>query len=180
MKSANFASDLSDAQWTYLEPMLPSPARTGRPRTPHRNIIKALLYVAKSGCHWHLLPKNFAPYKTVFHVFRAWTQNGTLTGIHDRLRAYAREQAGRRSRPTAAIIDSQTVRSVALPSRLAAEVAGGWGGSGEDFANHLKGLRKDLDVQVVKRSNTAKGLKCCRGAGWWSTPSGGTRNVGAL
>jgi len=72
--------------------------------------VNALLYLAKSGCHWHLLPQNFPPYKTVYHIFAAWTRKGLMAAIHDRLRAYAREQEGRRSRPTAAIIDSQTVR----------------------------------------------------------------------
>lgn len=118
--------------------MLPEPARTGRPGTPLRRIVNALLYVAKAGCHWHLLPKSFPPYKTVFHVFRAWTQNGTLAGMHDRLRAYAREQAGRRSRPTAAIIDSQTVRSAGL----AAE-------AGYDVGKRTKERKRFLVVDTV-------------------------------
>lgn len=67
-------------------------------------------------------PKSFPPYKTVFHVLRAWTQNGTLAGNHDRLRGYAREQAGRRSRPTAAIIDSQTVQSAGLVAEAGYDV----------------------------------------------------------
>lgn len=211
MQNANFATDLSDAQWAFLEPMLPKPAQTGRPRTPLRLIVDALLYIAKAGCHWHLLPKNFPPYKTVFHVFRAWTRNGTMAGIHDRLRAYAREQDGRRSRPTAAIIDSQTVRSAGLAEEVGYDAGKktkgrkrfimvdtvghilsilitpadrperegakelldqslchhGWlrklwvdgGFSGEDFAEHVRRLRKVMDVEVIKRSDTAKGFK---------------------
>jgi putative transposase len=72
MKNADLATDLSDAQWTYLEPMLPRPARTGRPRTPFREMFNALPYTANAGYHWHLLPKNFPPYNTALHVFRAW------------------------------------------------------------------------------------------------------------
>lgn len=211
MQNAIFASDLSDAQWEFLEPMLPKPARTGRPRTPLRRIIDALLYLAKAGCQWSLLPKSFPPYKTVFHVFSVWTSNGTMAGIHDRLRAYAREKEGRQSRPTAAIIDSQTVRSAGLAAEVGYDAGKktkgrkrfimidtvghilsilitpadrperegakemldeslcyhGWlrklwvdgGFSGEDFANHVKKLRKVMDVEVVKRSDTAKGFK---------------------
>ncbi len=191
--------------------MLPKPARTGRPRTPLRRIVDALVYLAKASCPWSLLPGSFPPCKMVFHLFRTWTLKGTMAGIHDRLRAYAGEQAGRRSRPTAAIIDSQTVRSAGLaaevgydaakktqgrkrflmvntvghflslliapadrPERDGAEemieeslchhawlrklwVDGGF--SGEDFAKQVKGLRKVMDVEVVKRADTAKGFK---------------------
>ena len=138
MQNANFATALSDAQWVFLEPMLPQPAQTGRPRTPLRLIVNALLYIAKAGCHWHLLPKSFPPYKTVFHVFRAWTRNGTLAGIHDRLRAYSREQDGRQSRPTAAIIDSQTVRSAGLAEEV-----------GYDAGKKTKGRKRFIMVDTV-------------------------------
>lgn len=211
MQNANFATDLSDAQWKFLEPMLPKAARTGRPRTPLRSIVNALLYLAKAGCHWRLLPKSFPPYKTVYHVFAAWGRDGVMAAIHDRLRAFAREQVGRRSRATAAIIDSQTVRSAGLATEVGYDAGKktkgrkrfimvdtvghiltilvtpadlperegakqmldeslchhGWlrklwvdgGFSGEDFANHVKGLRAEMDVEVVKRSDTAQGFK---------------------
>ena len=111
MKNAILATDLSAAQWEYLEPMLPKAARTGRPRTPLRSVINARLFIVKSGCHWHLLPRNFPPDKTIFHISSQWTSKGILAAIHDRLRVFAREQAGRRSRPKVAILGSQTVRS---------------------------------------------------------------------
>jgi transposase len=210
MENANFASDLTDAQWEFLEPMLPKAALTGRPRTPLRRIIDALLYIAKSGCQWSMLPRSFPPHKTVYHVFAAWNRGGIMAAIHDRLRAHARNQAGRRSRATAAIIDSQTVRSAGLAAEagydagkktkgrkrfimvdtlghvLATHVTPadcperegakqmlekslchhGWlrklwvdgGFSGEDFANHVKELRAVMDVEVVKRSDTARGF----------------------
>lgn len=211
MKNVIFATDLTEAQWKYIRRLLPRPARTGRPRTPHRVVINALLYLAKAGCHWHLLPFNFPPYKTIFHIFKQWTTNGVLAAIHDRLRAYARRQAGRRCRPTAAILDSQTVRSAGLAAEvgydagkktkgrkrfimvdtlghllgvlvtpankleregaleLLEESLGqqGWlrklwvdgGYSGEKFASNVKELRARLEVEVVKRSDTAKGFK---------------------
>ena len=211
MKKLIFATDLTDAQGVFLEDMLPKPARTGRPPTNLRTVINAILYIAKSGCHWHLLPKTFPPYKTIFHIFASWAGNGVLAGIHDRLRAFAREREGRRSRPTAAILDSQTVRSAGLatetgydagkktkgrkrfimvdtlghilailvtpadrPEREGAKalldqalshhswlrklwVDGGY--SGEDFAQYVKELRPKLDVEVVKRSDTAQGFE---------------------
>jgi len=211
MKKSIFATDLTDAQWAFLEDMLPKPARTGRPRTNLRTVIDAILYVAKSGCHWHLLPKSFSPYKTVFHIFSAWARKGVLAGVHDRLRAFARESEGRDCRPTAAILDSQTVRSAGLateagydagkktkgrkrfilvdtlghilavhvtpadvPEREGAKelldealVQHSWlrklwvdgGYSGQDFAQYVKQLRPKLEVEVVKRSDTAQGFE---------------------
>ena len=138
MPKASFASDLSDAQWAYLEPLLPKAAHTGRPRTPLRALIDAFLYRAKAGGHWHLLPKNFPPHKTLYHVFAAWNREGVMAALHDRLRAFAREQAGRRSRPTAAIIDSQPVRSAGL----AAE-------AGYDAGKKTKGRKRFLMVDTL-------------------------------
>ena len=138
MQNADFATDLSDSQWGFLEPMLPKPAPTGRPRTPLRRIVNALLYLAKSGCQWSLLPKSFPPYKTVYHIFAAWTREGLMAAIHDRLRAYARKQEGRRSRPTAAIIDSQTVRSAGLASEV-----------GYDAGKKTKGRKRFIMVDTL-------------------------------
>lgn len=138
MQKVNFATDLTDAQWEYLEPLLPKPSPVGRPRTPLRIVVDAMLYLVTAGCPWKLLPKNFPPYKTVFHIFNAWNKNGTLTALHDRLRAFARERAGHRSRPTAAILDSQTVRSAGL----AAE-------TGYDAAKLTKGRKRFIMVDTL-------------------------------
>lgn len=138
MKNASFASDLSDAQWEFLEPRLPKAARPGRPRTPLRQVIDALLYIAKSGCQWNMLPQTFPPSKTVYHIFAAWNRDGIMAAIHGRLRAHAREQAGRRSRPTAAIIDSQTVRSAGLASA-----------AGYDAGKKTKGRKRFIMVATL-------------------------------
>lgn len=111
MKIAFFETDLTDEQWTLLDPMLPRPAKTGRPPTDRRLILNAIFYLAKSGAQWRLLPANFPPWKTVYDVFRKWTLNHTLEAINARLRAQVREKEGKRCRPTAAILDSQTVKS---------------------------------------------------------------------
>lgn len=113
MKIASFETDLTDAQWPLIEPMLPPRRRLGRPRTPLRRVVDALLYLIKSGCPWRLLPKNFPPWKTVCHFFWHWSRGPIFSGLNDRLRALVRESEGKRCRPTAAALDSQTVRSEA-------------------------------------------------------------------
>ena len=104
-------TDLTEAQWRYLEPLLPRAKRRGRPRTPLRQVVAAILYVVKAGCQWRLLPPNFPPWQTVYHHFRGWSRAGSLTALNHRLRAFVRAAVGKRSRPTAAVLDSQTVRS---------------------------------------------------------------------
>jgi putative transposase len=111
MKNACYDTSLTDAQWSLVEPLMPAAARLGRPRTPLRVVFDSILYVAKSGCPWRLLPANFPPWKTVYHHFHRWCLDGTMDLLNQALRAVARNIADKRSRPTAAIIDSQTVRS---------------------------------------------------------------------
>ena len=138
MKNAAFPTNTTDDQWKVIEPMLPPPAPTGRPRTPLRLVLDAILYVVKSGCQWNMLPKSFPPYKTVFHFFRAWVRGGILADIHNRLRAHAREREGRRSRPTAGIVDSQTVRSAGLAVE-----------SGYDAGKKTKGRKRFIMVDTL-------------------------------
>ena len=75
MKNAYYESSLTDAQWEYLNPMLPKPAKRGRPRTDLRRILEAILYVVKDGIPWRYLPADFPPWKTAYHIFRRWTLN---------------------------------------------------------------------------------------------------------
>lgn len=111
MKDACYDTDLTDAQWHLFQPHLPKAARRGRPRTDLRRILNAALYVVKSGCPWRLLPKTFPPWQTVYHVFRRWCRDGTWEYLHARLRALVRAAAGKDCRPTAGILDSQSVKS---------------------------------------------------------------------
>ena len=77
-----YLTDLSDAEWACLEPHLPTPKATGRPRIHSlREILDAVFYVLRSGCPWRLLPHDFPPWKTVFHYFRAWRIDGTWEKI---------------------------------------------------------------------------------------------------
>src|SRR5438105_175051 len=107
MKIAFYDSSLTNDQWAVLEPMLPARKKRGRPPTDRRRIIDAILYVVKGGIQWRLLPADFPPWKTVFHIFRKWTLDNTWEAINARLRAQVRDAAGKRCRPTAAILDSQ-------------------------------------------------------------------------
>ena len=138
MQKAQYDTDLTAAQWQLLEPLLPRPKRRGRPRTPLREIVNALLYAIKTGCQWRLLPKTFPPWPTVYHIFRRWSRDAVLAGLNDRLRARVREQADKDGRPTAAILDSQTVRS-----------AGHGGAVGYDAGKKTKGRKRFLLVDTL-------------------------------
>jgi putative transposase len=111
MKIASYDTDLTDDQWAYLKPLLPKPAKRGRPAIDRRRILNAIWYVVKCGCPWRYLPRDFPHWKTVYHIFRHWTLNHTWAALNAALRTRVRKQHGKRSRPTAAILDSQSVKS---------------------------------------------------------------------
>ena len=138
MKIAFYDSNLTDAQWAFLEPLLPGRKKRGRPPTDRRRVLDAILYIIKGGLQWRLLPKDFPPCKTVFHIFRQWALNHTWEALNARLRAYVREAEGKRSRPTAAILDSQSVKSDAHG-----------GAVGYDAAQQIKGRKRHLLVDTL-------------------------------
>ena len=92
----------------------PKAKQTERPRTCLRRVINPLLYFAETGCPWASLPKEFPPKCTVHGFLRSWARDGVLESMHSLIRALARETVGRLCRPTADILDSQTVRSAGL------------------------------------------------------------------
>lgn len=109
------SSSLTNAEWALLEPLLPPPGNTagrgGRPeKWPRRLVMDAVFYLVRGGIAWAQLPHDFPPAKTVYDIFRRWSKNGAWQRIHDMLRDQARVRAGRSPTPTAAVIDSQTVR----------------------------------------------------------------------
>src|SRR5690349_19172773 len=107
-----YPSDLTDAQWQVIAAHLPRPGRRGRPRRwPRRRIIEAILYLDRTGCAWRYLPADFPPWQTVYWYFATWRDDGTLARLHAGLRVRARVAAGRQPEPTAAVIDSQSVRA---------------------------------------------------------------------
>ena len=111
-----YPSDLTDDEWALLKPLFPDPGydipKNGRPRDwSYRLILNAIFYISKSGCQWRMLPSDFPPWSTVYTYFRKWKIDGTWKKVHDALRDMVREQAGKKAQPTAACIDSQSVKT---------------------------------------------------------------------
>jgi len=107
-----YPSDLTDEEWALSEPLIPPGKRGGNRRTVNvREVVNGLMYVLSTGCQWRAIPKDLPPRSTVYDYFDLWSWDGTLDRIHDALYTRCREQASREASPTAAIIDSQSVKS---------------------------------------------------------------------
>jgi len=120
MKRGRYPSDLTEKQCQRIEALLPAPKIGGRPAKHDRvAILNAILYLVRTGCAWRLLPHDLPHWKTVYHYFRCWRLDGTWKRIHDELRGDAREAAGRKRQPSAAIIDSQSVKTTEKGGRTA-------------------------------------------------------------
>jgi transposase len=107
---------------------------------PLRRIIEAILYLDRAGCAWRYLPADFPPWQTVYGYFAAWRDDGTLTRLHDTLRGQVRTAAGRNAEPTAAIIDSQSVRAADTVPRTSR----GW-----DNAKKVNGRKRHIAVDAM-------------------------------
>jgi len=107
-----YASDLTDAEWALIEPLMPPRKTTGRPRTTRlRDVFDAILYIASTGCQWRMLPNDFPAVSTVRGYFYAWRNDGLLDEMNRKLVEAARLAEGRKAQPTAGIIDSQSVKT---------------------------------------------------------------------
>ena len=112
MSRTLYPTDLTDGQWKLIDFQVPKPKPGGRPpKYSRREIINAILYQTRNGCVWRALPHDLPPYRIVFHYFRIWQTDGTWDKIHDTLRAKVRQAVGKKPKPTAAILDSQSVRT---------------------------------------------------------------------
>jgi transposase len=113
MSRQHYPSDLTDAEWGILEPLLPAAKPGGRPRTTDvREAVNAIRYVVREGCRWRATPHDFAvPWQTVYGYFRTWMRNGTWERLHAVLRRQVREHDGRNWTPSALILDSQSVKT---------------------------------------------------------------------
>lgn len=133
-----YSTDLTDAEWSCLEPHVPPPKSGGRPRVhPVREILNGIFYILRSGCAWRLLPHDLPPWKTVLHYFRLWRLQGLWEQLHAALREAVRIKAGRDPQPRAGILDSQSVKTT------------GVGGiRGDDGAKKLSGRKRHLLVDT--------------------------------
>jgi putative transposase len=112
MRSNPYPSDLTDAQWAILQPLLPPPKPNCRPRkTDLREVVNAILYLNREGCTWRALPRDFPPWRTVYNYFACWRDDGTWAILVEELRETVRAKAGRPHTPATGRIDSQSVKT---------------------------------------------------------------------
>jgi len=112
MANQNYPSDVTVEQWKRIEPMIPPAKHGGRPRTSNmRDIINAIFYLLRSGCSWRMLPHDLPPWGTVHYYYRQYRIEGVWEKINDELNRSLRIEDGREATPSAAIIDSQTVKT---------------------------------------------------------------------
>ena len=115
-----YETDLSDAEWAQVQRVIPAPKPGGRPaKYPRREIVNALLYVTRTGCQWRLLPKDLPPWRIVYWYFMAWKKDGTFDRLLDLLRGDLRAAHGRHRQPSAAVLDSQSVKTTEKGGRAA-------------------------------------------------------------
>lgn len=133
-----YPSDLTNRQWQLIRQLLPPRSRRGRRPIDRRRIINAILYVARTGCQWRMLPKDLPNWSTVYGIFWNWRNDGTWQRVHDRLREKVRKHHGKKATPTAAIIDSQSIRT-----------AEGGAERGYDAGKKINGRKRHLAVDTL-------------------------------
>lgn len=134
-----YASDLTDEQWAIVQPLLPSTHRRGRPRVVElREVLNTILYLNRTGCQWDMLPHDLLPKSTVYDYFAQWRDDGTWQRLLDALRSQVRTEGGRAPTPSAASIDSQSVKTT--------EVGGE---HGYDGGNKINGRKRHVFVDTL-------------------------------
>ena len=137
-----YPSDLTEAEWALLAPLLERCRRDGRGRPrqiERREVLNAIFYVLRTGCQWRYLPEGFPNWNTVYWYFARWTDDGTWERINDQLRRELRIQHGRDAEPSAAIIDSQSVKTTEKGGTVATTRASGSRGASATFSSIPRG-----------------------------------------
>ena len=135
---SKYSSDVTNRQWQLLRQLLPRRSNLGRRPIDRRRVVNAILYVVRTGCQWRMLPKDFPNWNTVYGIFWKWRNVGTWQKIHDALRAKTRLAAGKKSTPTVAIVDSQSIRT-----------AEGGEQRGYDAAKSITGRKRHVAVDTL-------------------------------
>jgi len=134
-----YRSDLTDHQWALIRDLLPRAKPGGRPRkVDPREVVNTLMYQARTGCQWDYLPHDLLPKSTVWDYFVAWQKDGTWQKALDALRGQLRQEAGRETTPSAACIDTQTVKSTEMG-----------GAVGYDGGKKIKGRKRHIVVDTM-------------------------------
>lgn len=121
-----YPSDLTNAQWALLAPLIPPPKPGGRPRRLEiRQVVNAIFYVDRTGCPWRYLPTQYPSWQTVYWYFTRWQDDGTWEAITDALRRQVRHTLGRNLEPSAGILDSQSVKTT-QKGAVAATMLASW------------------------------------------------------
>jgi putative transposase len=138
MRKIYYPSNLTERQWSFIENII-EPNKKRKRKHSLRDIFNALLYLAKSGCQWRMLPSNFAPWNTVYFYYRKWKLEGVIEEIHEFLRGLVRKKKGRHESPSLGIIDSRSVKT----SRQSGSERGYDGGK------HIKGRKQHIIVDSL-------------------------------
>ena len=138
MTQPRYPTDLTDSQWVIIQELIPPAKPGGRPRSlDMRQVVNGILYVVVGGIQWRMLPKEYPKWQSVYSYFRDWKRAGIWKRMHDTLRAKVRQRTGRHKQPTAGCLDSQSVKTTAVP-----------GSRGFDKAKLIKGRKRHVLVDT--------------------------------
>ena len=135
-----YPCDVTDAEWASLAPLVPEPARHGRPRRwALRLLVNAIFYILRTGCAWRYLPREYPPWQTVYATVRRWRLMGVWQRIHEALRRAVRTQAARHPEPSVAIMDSQNIKTTEESGII----------KGYDGGKQVKGRKRHVLVDTL-------------------------------